>query len=102
KARAGESLVAPDLPHQYHLPEGMRYEHGGRGLIPGEPALPAPTPGLPPATGGPPGAVAPPTNPAFSPPQPLAPSGPTAPPAPSAASPFPGNPLETLNRKGGI
>jgi len=31
--RAGESLVAPDTPHQYNLPEGQRYEHGGKGLI---------------------------------------------------------------------
>ena len=38
KAKAGESLVTPDLPHQYNLPEGMQYEHGGRGLIYGEPA----------------------------------------------------------------
>ncbi|WP_455217831.1 ferredoxin-type protein NapG [Kaarinaea lacus] len=33
KARAGESLVTPDLPHEYNLPEGMEYEHGGEGLI---------------------------------------------------------------------
>jgi len=26
--KAGKSLVAPDLPHQYNLPEGMRYEPG--------------------------------------------------------------------------
>ncbi len=45
KAQAGEALVTPDLPHQYNLPEGMRYEHGGRGLIFGEPAMP---PSLPP------------------------------------------------------
>ena len=100
KARAGESLVTPDLPHQYNLPEGTRYEHGGRGLIPGEPALPAPTLGLPPATGGPPAAVAP--NPATSPTLPMASSGPAVPLAPAAASPFPSNPLETLNRKGGL
>jgi ferredoxin-type protein NapG len=33
KADAGEALVSPDVPHQYNLPEGMRYEHGGEGLI---------------------------------------------------------------------
>lgn len=33
KARAGEALVTPDRPHEYNLPEGMRYEHGGEGLI---------------------------------------------------------------------
>jgi ferredoxin-type protein NapG len=33
KEKAGESLVTPDLPREYNLPEGMRYEHGGRGLI---------------------------------------------------------------------
>jgi ferredoxin-type protein NapG len=39
KARAGRALVTPDTPHQYNLPEGMRYEHGGRGLIRDEPPL---------------------------------------------------------------
>jgi ferredoxin-type protein NapG len=33
KARAGGALVTPDAEHRYNLPEGMRYEHGGRGLI---------------------------------------------------------------------
>ncbi len=33
KQQAGGSLVTPDLEHQYNLPEGMRYEHGGQGLI---------------------------------------------------------------------
>jgi ferredoxin-type protein NapG len=33
KEKAGHSLVTPDIQHQYNLPEGMRYEHGGRGLI---------------------------------------------------------------------
>ena len=46
KAQAGESLVTPDLPHHYNLPEGMQYEHGGRGLIFGEPS-PAPSPANP-------------------------------------------------------
>ncbi len=33
KAKAGESLVSPDVEHEYNLPEGLRYEHGGRGLL---------------------------------------------------------------------
>jgi len=33
KERAGGSLVAPDIEHQYNLPEGMKYDHGGEGLI---------------------------------------------------------------------
>jgi ferredoxin-type protein NapG len=33
KDKAGVSLVAPQERHQYNLPEGVRYEHGGRGLI---------------------------------------------------------------------
>jgi len=33
KAGAGEALVTPDVPHEYNLPDGMRYEHGGEGLI---------------------------------------------------------------------
>jgi ferredoxin-type protein NapG len=56
KADAGEALVTPDAPHQYNLPEGMRYEHGGEGLIREE----------------------------------------------GAVSPFSNNPLDTLNRKGGL
>jgi ferredoxin-type protein NapG len=31
--RAGSALVTPDAEHRYHLPEGMRYDHGGDGLI---------------------------------------------------------------------
>ena len=92
--------MTPDVPHQYNLPEGTRYEHGGRGLIPGEPTPPPPNQGLPPAPGGPSAAVAP--NPASSPTPPMASAGPAAPPAPVGASPFPSNPLETLNRKGGL
>lgn len=56
KADAGGALVSPDTPHQYNLPEGMRYEHGGKGLIREE----------------------------------------------GAATPFSSNPLDTLNRKGGL
>lgn len=33
KRKAGGSLVTPDEEHRYNLPEGLRYEHGGRGLI---------------------------------------------------------------------
>ncbi|MEA3291476.1 MAG: ferredoxin-type protein NapG [Pseudomonadota bacterium] len=33
KDQAGGSLVTPDVEHRYNLPEGMSYEHGGRGLI---------------------------------------------------------------------
>ena len=29
----GKSLVAPDIEHQYNLPEGMEYDHAGEGLI---------------------------------------------------------------------
>ncbi|MCP3969434.1 MAG: ferredoxin-type protein NapG [Rhodobacteraceae bacterium] len=30
---AGGALVTPDQEHRYNLPEGMRYDHDGRGLI---------------------------------------------------------------------
>lgn len=33
KEKAGRSLVTPDQEHRYNLPEGVRYEHGGEGLI---------------------------------------------------------------------
>jgi ferredoxin-type protein NapG len=33
KADAGGALVSPDTPHDYNLPDGMRYDHGGEGLI---------------------------------------------------------------------
>jgi len=33
KREAGGSLVAPDAEHRYNLPEGMRYEYEGEGLI---------------------------------------------------------------------
>ncbi len=43
KRKAGGSLVTPDPKHRYNLPEGVRYEHEGRGLIMGkEPARTAP------------------------------------------------------------
>jgi ferredoxin-type protein NapG len=44
KEKAGGSLVAPDVEHQYNLPEGLRYEQG-RGLLRDEAAS---------ATGAPP------------------------------------------------
>ncbi|MCU7905282.1 MAG: ferredoxin-type protein NapG [Candidatus Thiodiazotropha sp. (ex Epidulcina cf. delphinae)] len=33
KEKAGESLVTPDAEHRYHLPEGVRYDLQGEGLI---------------------------------------------------------------------
>lgn len=33
KQKAGGSIVTPDEQHQYNLPEGMRYEYEGEGLI---------------------------------------------------------------------
>ena len=33
KREAGGSLVAPDAEHRYNLPEGMRYDYEGEGLI---------------------------------------------------------------------
>ena len=33
KAKAGKALVTPDVEHRYNLPEGMRYDHAGEGLI---------------------------------------------------------------------
>jgi ferredoxin-type protein NapG len=46
KERAGGSLVAPEVEHQYNMPEGMKYEHG-KGLSPSAPAvaLPGSAPG---------------------------------------------------------
>jgi ferredoxin-type protein NapG len=37
---AGGALVTPDAEHRYNLPQGMRYDHGGEGLIPGNPGIP--------------------------------------------------------------
>jgi len=42
KEQAGGSLVEPDQEHRYTLPEGMRYDYEGRGLITEESAAPAP------------------------------------------------------------
>ncbi len=33
KSRDGDSLVTPDVKHEYNLPEGIRYDHEGEGLI---------------------------------------------------------------------
>ena len=33
KQKSGQSLVEPDVEHRYNLPEGYRYEYGGRGLV---------------------------------------------------------------------
>jgi len=33
KQKAGRSLVNPDTPHEYNLPEGYRYDYEGQGLI---------------------------------------------------------------------
>ena len=33
KQKAGDSLVTPDIQHEYNLPEGMRYDYEGEGLI---------------------------------------------------------------------
>jgi len=33
KEKAGQSLVTPDVEHHYNLPEGVRYDLQGRGLI---------------------------------------------------------------------
>jgi ferredoxin-type protein NapG len=54
KRAAGGALVTPDAEHQYSLPEGMRYEHGGRGLIEaGDEAVPGPANPLETLNGGP-------------------------------------------------
>ena len=33
KRKAGGALVTPDAEHRYNLPEGMRYDYGGEGLV---------------------------------------------------------------------
>jgi len=42
KEKAGHSLVTPDVEHKYNLPEGMRYEYEGEGLIMEEQAAETP------------------------------------------------------------
>lgn len=49
KKKAGGSLVTPEIEHRYNLPEGLKYEFGGRGLVPDVPPSPAaPAPAAPP------------------------------------------------------
>jgi len=33
KEKAGRSLVTPDVPHRYNLPQGQHYDYGGEGLV---------------------------------------------------------------------
>ena len=40
KGGTGDPLVTPDPEHKYNLPEGMNYEHSGRGLVTDTPAAP--------------------------------------------------------------
>lgn len=52
KEKAGGSLVAPDIQHQYNLPQGMQYENG-KGLSPApDAAPPVESSGLPKALKG--------------------------------------------------
>jgi ferredoxin-type protein NapG len=51
KKKAGESLVAPEIEHQYNLPEGFKYEQGP-GLSGEAVAPPAAQPGVPKALHG--------------------------------------------------
>ncbi|MDO8959394.1 MAG: ferredoxin-type protein NapG [Rhodocyclaceae bacterium] len=53
KEKAGGSLVAPDVEHQYNMPEGMQYEHGkGLSAVPPAPISPVEPVGLPKAFQG--------------------------------------------------
>ena len=47
KQKAGGALVTPDPEHKYNLPQGLDYEHAGRGLIASEPAPAMPFPADP-------------------------------------------------------
>lgn len=47
KDKAGQSLVTPDVEHKYNLPEGMRYDYEGQGLIIEEQAAETPYPDNP-------------------------------------------------------
>lgn len=42
KGKLGEAFPTADKEHKYRLPEGMRYEHAGRGLIKDQPAITSP------------------------------------------------------------
>ena len=46
KERAGGSLVTPDVEHQYHTPEGLRYDHRSGKVVPD---LPPSSDAVPPA-----------------------------------------------------
>lgn len=69
KEKAGKSLVAPDVKHEFNLPEGVEYDYAGKGLI-------------------------------------IKDKRPDIVPVPldknSKTSPFSSNPLDTLNKKGGL
>ncbi|OSM06183.1 putative periplasmic nitrate reductase subunit NapG [Magnetofaba australis IT-1] len=46
KQKAGHAIIGDDVKHRYNLPEGMHYEHAGRGLVIDQPpGAPAPLPG---------------------------------------------------------
>jgi len=47
KDKAGQSLVTPDVEHEYNLPEGMHYDYEGKGLIIEEQAAEPPFPDNP-------------------------------------------------------
>lgn len=48
KEKAGGSLVTPDVEHQYHMPEGMKYEYGkGLSVVPPGEAAPDAVPPAP-------------------------------------------------------
>jgi len=47
KDKAGQSLVTPDVEHEYNLPEGMHYDYEGQGLIIEERAAETPYPDNP-------------------------------------------------------
>ena len=40
KEKAGKSLYGPEPEHRYTLPENMRYDFGGRGLVIDPPSAP--------------------------------------------------------------
>ncbi|MCK6423729.1 MAG: ferredoxin-type protein NapG [Burkholderiaceae bacterium] len=79
KEKAGASLVAPDVEHRYHLPEGLRYEQG-RGLLPADAPAAAGAPAAPASQA--PAATAPAVSGSAPSPLPVPPAA--APPAPAA------------------
>jgi len=76
KEKAGKSLVAPDAEHKYNLPEGLEYDHAGKGLIKKGLIKNKET-------------LNDPVNKLRQPKK-------------SNSSPFSSNPLDTLNQKGGL